>query len=285
MKTILILLTFAFFINTAQAKDTITVATSNQSYSNYTIIEDGVIVGGLEYELMNAVCKKMNKTCVWQTVSPEWSAKPFPGILSGLNSNGYDVAIAFMRGTLSRMNAFSASAPYLQTKSALYGLSNEFDYVGDAPLKTDGTTVKFVTIGAYESSVLKLYKDAGLETSAYQVVKVETNEEIIRLIKTGEADFTFATAENTTLRANLQIKKIMTPEHNIELGPRIYSAKFDLIFEINKGLKSVVEDDGPEGYNALLNKYDIIHAAACYQGSDGDDSLNITENYESCKSM
>jgi ABC-type amino acid transport substrate-binding protein len=245
--------------------------------------ENDVPTSGLEFELVEEICKVLNKRCNWMTMEPGFHVGPVPTIIQDLDKGNYDLAIAFMRGTKERMYAAKASAPYLQTRVTVYGLNNSLSKamknIKGAPILPN-RPVKYAVVGAYEKSVREfLYPN---NKTAYEVVKVESDKEVIEMLKSGQVDATITSELKTNYANNLEFFAHFIGNKNEQWGPRMYVANknIKLMRDINKALKVLI-DNGT--YDNILKKYGSTGREACFQGEDDDATINIVADYDKCK--
>jgi polar amino acid transport system substrate-binding protein len=264
--------------------DSIRVVTSNKEFpgfrENYVM---GSPTSGLEYELVNQICKILKKDCHWYSMEPGFSARPVPIILKEIEQGNYDLAIAFMRGTVERMHAAKASAPYLQTRVSVYSLNDSL--IGAEKNKQgapffENHPIRYVVVGAYEKTVKEfLYPQ---NNSSYQIIKVESDNEVLDYLKAGKADATVTSELKTNYSKELDLYNHYESTKNVQWGPRMYVANRNtsLMRNINKALKILIENGT---YDQILKKYGSTGREACFQDLDDDATINIVENYSKCK--
>ncbi|NQZ00060.1 MAG: ABC transporter substrate-binding protein [Bdellovibrionales bacterium] len=278
-----------FLVNDAFADNTtLKVVTAVEGFGELMVVEDSSSsapkpIGGFEFDLFNAVCRQMRRSCDWRAVQGGWNDTPFLGILNGLKSEEYDVVVAFLRGTQERFTHFYPSAAYLQTKTVFYSTENsplKFE-VGEIPHKPEGEPVRFATVGAYKDSVIKYYAEAGFgpESGVYEIIEVSSDTEAAELELEGIADFSYSSSAATVLNERLSQTVVILPEPSLEWGPRFYTDNPFLTTEINLALQRVVASGE---YKTLLQKYHLDNEAALVQSFHSDPNiadLNIMQDF------
>ena len=272
------------FANLVFADEPLTIVTADESFGVYmTISEEGDMKtpsAGFEYDFMNVLCQEMQMECQWKAIPGNWSETPLPGILSEVQTKKADLAIAFMRGTDTRLELLKASAPYLQTKTAVFGLaSKDMVFLDDVPLFPTLTPVSFATVGGYKDSVEKLYATSGLDSSYFTITEVESDDQVVESILSGSVAATYSTAENAILNDKLDILNLIQPSASLEWGPRIYSHDDQLMDEINKAFQAVVSSGV---YCQLLKKHGLETAAALEQSWSQTSTMVMKDFDPSC---
>lgn len=150
------------------AQDTVRMGTEG-AYPPYNFINDNGEIDGLERELGDELCRRVQLTCVW--VNNDWDS-----IIPNLVSGNYDTIMAGMTITSEREEVISFTQNYvLPTASAFVALSKDVD-----PLSG---------IVAVQANTVEA---AYVAEAGAQIVEFATPDEAMSAVRNGEADSTFA---------------------------------------------------------------------------------------------
>lgn len=234
LKTGLVALAFGAHAAFAQS-DVVRVAT-DATFPPMEFVENGKRTG-FDVELVEAVVQKMGKKVQWVDID-------FKGLVPGLVSKRFDMAVSAIYITDERKKVVDFSQPY---------------YVGGlvAMVKDGSPIAKLADLDGKKVSVQVGTKSVGFLTEHYpkvQRVEVEKNQEMFNLVTIGRADAAVtgkpAAFQYVRTRGGMTVlgEQLTTEEY----GMAIRKDLPELTQAVNKALAQLKADGG---YQAIANKW------------------------------
>ncbi len=219
----------------------LTVGT-NATFPPFEYVNENGQVDGFDIKLIQAIAKKIGLQC-------EITDMEFGSLLSAID-NKIDVIASAMTKTEQRAKVVDFSDVYLKTTQYIITTKNR-DIKKEESLK--GLTVATQT-GTTSSDCAKTLKDVKLkEYNRYSdIVSDILNKRVDLAIFDENTANTFGEIYKNKLKVvDASILNFKPEEYSIACSKQ----KRQLLDAINKALFEIKNDPGPEGYNALVEKY------------------------------
>lgn len=234
------------------------------------------VVCGFEVDLLSKVCEERKLNCEWTLEPFAWSEENpnFPGILNELVSTSpkYDLVVAYLRGNTERLEKLNATGSYIEGFPTLYKTSlvktKSFkkNKKGFPISKKGGKKIKIAASGNYATEIVspEFAYYTTKELKAVEVISVDTLEDQIKMLSTGEVDFVYGpniSANEFISKGHVAFLNVPQLENSIEVGSRVFAAKNDsgqlLVEQINQGLLNLFESGE---YDKIFAKYSIYNS-------------------------
>lgn len=230
-------------------------------------------VCGFEVDLLSKVCEVRQLDCQWTLRPFAWNEQNpnFPGILDHLFSadREYDLVVAYLRGNTERLEKLSGSASYIEGYPVMYKSSQLLAKVvqknkkGFPFSKNKGKKIKIAASGVYATELVSpefAYYSAQ-ELTTLEVVSVDSLEDQITLLNSGEVDFVYGpniSASQFIAKGHVSFLDVPQLENSVEAGSRVFAAKNKkgklLVDQINQGLLELWKTGE---YQKIFDKYYI----------------------------
>ncbi len=237
---LLLLAAGVFASSTAIAQDKLTIGT-NPAYPPFEYKGDGNDLMGFDIDLMDAVCKEMNKECVY-------SEQEFDALIPNLRLRRYDAVISGMDITEERAKQLAFSEPYYQNYSIYITTKDKADKADNiADMK-----IGVLSGSTHQQYIRDTFKDS--QVSVYPQYPSAMSD-----LALGRVDVVFGDGEvvNDYIKDNDNLvmvgEKVTDPKYfGNGLGIGVGLRNKELLEEINTALEAVKESGQ---YDEIYNKW------------------------------